>query len=257
MDTPAPLDFDPTLARVAEAFHVNDIATYDLITCDQSDDPWSVLSTHPEIDQFPMLSNGQVVKVLERGVRGADEDYRIQDLQEGILVTAEATLSNFLPLMADHPHYRLVLKGSSIEGIVTRSDILKLPVRTFCFALVTQLELIMIQKISSRYPNNGWLVCLSEGRQEKLNEKIELFQRNRMDPSAIELTDFCDKRVILKKAYHPQNFEEDLEAIESLRDKLAHAAKFISNEEELGNLIKTIGKCNHWIREIPRLVNDH
>lgn len=254
MDTLTLLDFDPTLSRVAEAFHVNDIATYDLITCNLFDDPRSVLSAHPEIDQVPMLSDGRVVSVLERGLPGSDIDYSIHDFQEGILVTADATLSNFLPLLADQPHYRLVLKDARIQGIVTKSDILKLPVRTFCFALVTQLELTMIRKITGRYPDNGWLGCLTEGRQNHLYERIELYQRNRMDPATIELTDFCDKRTILKKTYHPKGFEDDLKAIESLRDNLAHATTFIKSEQELGDLIKTIGKCNHWIREIPRLV---
>jgi len=96
--------------------------------------------------------------------------------------------------------YRLVVKGSEIEGIVTPSDLLKLPVRLYAFMLVTHLELLMTATIRKNFrnrPPDAWMASLSEGRRGRIQEKIQRFSRRKHDPDPIELADFCDKRDVL------------------------------------------------------------
>ena len=45
-------EFEMTRSRIADAFHVDDIATYPLIACNKTDNPSSVLAKYKEYDQF-------------------------------------------------------------------------------------------------------------------------------------------------------------------------------------------------------------
>lgn len=74
-------------------------------------------------------------------------------LDGSLLVTAEEPLTRFVPLLRRRP-YRLVLLGTEIAGIVTRSDIIKPPVRLLAFTLVSHLEVAMTELIRARYPTD-------------------------------------------------------------------------------------------------------
>jgi hypothetical protein len=66
---------------------------------------------------------------------------------DGLLVASDEPLKRFIPLLVESP-YRLVVRGTRIEGIVTNSDVHKLPVRLLAFALVTHLEMTMADVIA-------------------------------------------------------------------------------------------------------------
>ncbi len=248
-------EIDLSLSRIAMAFQVNDIATYELITCDGTQDPRELMDKYLDIDQFPINNSGRITGVIER-VRDFDnKPYQEHPLDEGILVSADEPLSNFLPLLAEPPYYRLVLRGTNIQGIVTKSDVQKIPVRSYAFALVTQLELIMIQRIREDFPDNeDWSDFLPKTRKESLEDRFLKSRNNNMDISKLELTELCDKRVILKRKYQlGKKFVSDLEQIEKLRNKLAHANDFIKKPSDLVLLIDTLEKCKIWIGNIQGL----
>ncbi len=250
-----PTEFEMTRSRIADAFHVNDIASYQLVTCDITANPQSVLEKYQDYDQIPTQDRGRITGVIERIRDSLEQPYRVHALDEGILVSADETLANFLPLLANPPYYRLVLKGTSIQGIVTKSDALKIPVRLYAFALITQLELLMIEKIKEELPDQvDWWHCLSKNRQAGITKKRDRFKVDQFDPSLIELTDFCDKRTIMKKKFSlPKRFVTDLKKIEDLRNEIAHATTFIENGEDLKEFIKTLERCDFWVNEIPSL----
>jgi predicted transcriptional regulator len=62
----------------------------------------------------------------------------LRELRLGLLVASDEPLKRIIPLLVESPH-RLVVQGTRIEGIVTSSDVHKLPVRLLAFALVTHL----------------------------------------------------------------------------------------------------------------------
>ena len=59
-------------------------------------------------------------------------------LDDGLLVASDKPMKRFVPLLVESPH-RLVVRDTRIEGIVTSSDVHKLPLRLLAFALVTHL----------------------------------------------------------------------------------------------------------------------
>ncbi len=176
-------EFDTTLSRISSAFLVNDIATYELVTCDKTENPQSVLEKNNAYDQIPIQESGTIIGVVERNRNSIEQPFRVHALDEGILVSADETLANFLPLLATPPYYRFVLKGTSIQGIVTKSDALKIPVRLYAFALITQLELLMIEVIKIVLPENlEWWTCLSQNRRDGITKKRDRFEVDQMDP---------------------------------------------------------------------------
>jgi hypothetical protein len=141
--------------------------------------------------------------------------------------------------------------------MVARSDLLNLLVRLHAFSLVTHLELLMSEIISTRFydKEDDSLLLLSEGRRAKIYEKLEEFKRRNFNPPLLELTDFCDKRDILKKKFQlGAKFKKNLEEIEELRNKVAHAGNYAGDEAEMLQFIGQLRSAEDWIQELtPRL----
>lgn len=73
----------------------------------------------------------------------------------------------------DAKPYRLVVAGGGIAGIVTWSDLQKLPVRASLFGLITGLELAMSRAIRLRYlDGEEWLRQLDDNEQRKIERRI-------------------------------------------------------------------------------------
>lgn len=245
--------YERTLTGYQEAFHVDHIATYDLETCDPNEEVEHVFESFPEFDQIPVQKDSHTIGVLERNQQtelGLVKD-QMRALDDSILVSSNEPLSSFLPLLAKPPYYCLVLQGAKVNGIVTRSDVLKLPIRLFSFALVTHLEMLMKEVIVRQFSSDQeWLEYLSTGRRRKIDDKKILFEKDRMDPQLVELTDFCDKYTILNKKFKiGKSFRKDLSKIESkIRNPVAHAATFILDDEGLAGYIELLEKTKYWTK---------
>jgi len=182
----------------------------------------------------------------------------MQQLDESLLVRAEAPLMSFVRLAGIFP-YKLVLNESAIVGIVTRSDLLKLPVRLLAFAFMTHLEMLMADVIRTKYSpaDESWFDMLSDDRRKKVSGKREKLKGSRLDLDLLEFTEFCDKRQIVKKiAGFGGDFIEDAEEAEKLRNQIAHAATFISSDEEAREFALKLQKSEKWMGKLQELI-DH
>ena len=192
--------FDLTMKGLEAGLKVGDIATYGFFACDGDDDAAEVMTCTDLLpfDCIPVREGDRVAGVLERNgdVPMGTARERMRRLDEGLLVSSDEPLKGFIPLLVEAPH-RLVVHGARIEGIVTRSDVHKLPVRLLAFALVTHLEMTMAEVIVTRSRGDDWKERLSARRQRKVIEKFEKLRTENFDPPLIELTDFCDKRDVL------------------------------------------------------------
>jgi CBS domain-containing protein len=250
--------FATTMARLEEAFQVRHIATFDLITCDVQERAAEILQTHADFDQVPVTRDGSVVGVLVRE-EGIAAQIRAEDVMRPLdlsfVVSAYEPLSKLLPML-EGSAYRLVSVGGEVKGIITRSDVLKLPVRLLTFGMITHLELLMAAAIRARCnTKQEWLATLSADRVERVEKKEEELRTGSANPDLLELTDFADKRVIVRALYGLNNrFETELGAIERVRNKVAHAADYASDLDTLKKFVKRIELVDKWIRELTRLV---
>jgi len=209
-------------------------------------------------DHVPVVNEaGRVVGVFAPGdaapgdaAHGAVGE-AMRPLDDTMLVSAAEPLARFLPTLADGP-YRPVVRGTRVGGIVTRSDVLKLPVRMLAFTLVTHLEMVMARLIQHKYPHDGeWLGKLSKGCREKIEDKFAKLRRSKLDVSWLESADFCDKRDLVAKLYKMGKlFVDDLKDIEDLRNTVAHAGSYGANQEALLDFLRVLGRTQHWIAEL-------
>jgi hypothetical protein len=244
-----------TMTGLESGLRVLHIAATPLQVRESSDSAAEVLRDPSlrDYDRIPVTENGRIVGVLERspGVRDGCCGKHMRRLDDSILISAEEPLTKLLPLL-QHSPYRLVLRGPEIQGIVTRSDIAKLPVRVLVFTLITQLEMVMADLIRKRCPSHKqWLLLLSPGRREKLTEKEQKSKEENLNLPLLELTDFCDKRTIVKKLLKlPNDFEEALVDIEKLRNTLAHAGDYAQDAERLRDFLDRLRLAQKWIDEL-------
>jgi hypothetical protein len=241
-----------TMSGLEAGLRVRHVAALELSDCESSDDTDQVLSNPAltDFDRIPVRRNGRIVGVLERNSemgRGRCDQY-MKPLDESMLISADEPLTNLLPLLKEST-YRLVLEGSQIRGIVTRSDILKLPVRLVAFALITHLEMIMAETIQTRCPSQDlWLRHLSAARQQKVNTKFVMYKGENLHLPLLEFTDFCDKRVILKSLLNLGNdFHNDLIGVEELRNTLAHAGGYAQDGNKLNEFLDRLRFTQKWI----------
>ena len=257
-------NFDLTMAGLEAGLLVRHIATFDLRTCSVDDPAIEVLDDPflSDFDYIPVRGKaGSIVGVLGRVVQPVAGHVAgvMRTLEESLVVSAAAPLISFVRMAGTAP-YKLVLTESGIEGIVTRSDLLKLPVRLLLFALVTHLEMLMSEVIRTRYRSGDetWLDVLSEGRRDKVTDKRAELKRLRREPELLELTDFCDKRDIVEAlAALGATFDGEMKDIELLRNTLAHAGTFINDDNELHLLSRNVEAAEKWIAQLRSVIGEN
>jgi CBS domain-containing protein len=132
-----------------------------LKTC-ASDEKMDVVAARNRADAFDFLpvtepedarrTGASIVGLIEmthvnpdKNPVGIVRDYMVP-LSEQNLIGSDASILRFL-LEADRHRCRLVVSATEISGLVSISDLQKLPVRAALFAMITHLEMIMADNI--------------------------------------------------------------------------------------------------------------
>lgn len=255
-------EFEAALRAMEASFHVRLIGTFapELVWASADAQAASWLATnYLDFDQFPVKQGDATAGVLLREGNHMGKTVReaMQPLREGLIVSADMPIADLIPQLRES-HYRLVLRGGRIDGLVTKSDLLKLPVRLVVFALIAHLEQVMSDLVSARWRNDSWFVELSEGRQENITKKESDLRNRGMNLPKIELTEFCDKADLCKQFVDgsKSRFKEDLESLRVLRDQLAHAATFVNGSDGKTGVVGFVDKfesAKRWINELTKL----
>ena len=168
-------------------------------------------------------------------------------LSEEYLMGADASILDFVR-DADKKHCRLVISGTNIVGLISLSDLQKLPVRAALFALITGFEISMFEAIKRGYPNDDdWKRHLSNDRKKKIDKQIEQSHRGDCFVDALLFTQFCDKSEILLKGFQlpkstqgKRDFRKKLEHIQALRDNLAHANEYAASPDQARHVCEVV-----------------
>jgi hypothetical protein len=249
-------------------FPVRLIGTFEgLVTC-AMDDPLDQVRARPETrpyDQLPVLDAGRVVGLLHcRELATAGAGARVRDvverLDETLLIAADAGILGFL-LAAKTSPCRLILDGERITGLVSKSDLQKLPVRSLLFHIVTHLELAMAAWIRRQFADeSSWLRVLTQGRRNAVEKRYRGLAEARLAVDRLTATMFADKRaVLLRTAALPlsrNRAKADFEAIEALRDAVAHIGDYALTQEAADRTIDTVARAQFWIEALSRLEVD-
>lgn len=252
-------------AALERGFPVRLIGTFDgLVTC-RIDEPIDALRARADIgpfDQLPVLDAARIVGLLRRSrLLGAAAGGTVRDLfdrlDETMLIAADAGILAFL-LQAKASPCRLILDGGRITGLVSRSDLQKLPVRSLLFHFVTHLELAMAAWIRRHLPDDKlWLGVLTPARRVAVEARYAQLAQARLAVDRLTATMFADKRaVLLRTADLPvsrNRAKEAFEQIEALRDAVAHIGDYALTQEAADRTIDTVALARFWIEALRSL----
>jgi hypothetical protein len=237
-----PLSINPTsvLSSIERGLTVSLIATFepDLVCCPTNAQIGDLLASSKfgPFDYLPVMVERRIVGLLPlHQLRTGDTNHRhasdeMLTLDERRLISADVGILTFIELADEHP-CRLVVRGTTIDGIVTLSDLQKLPVRPALFLLITHLELLMSETIRRHFQgSDAWIAILSPERQAKVTNKWERLNAENLAIDLISAAEFCDKRKVLLRSVDlsigRNKGELQLKQIEKLRDSLAHSSDF-------------------------------
>jgi CBS domain-containing protein len=237
----------------AEGVQVQHIATFGLQTCDIDEAVPAVRDRCPDFDHVPVVNGGRIVGVLELSPEQRRSTVRAcyRPLDENMLITADTSLEPSLVLLAQVPFYRLVVRESRIEGIVTRSDLLKLPVRMLAFARAVHFELVMAARIRQHFgASDAWLFSLDGEEQRRLCSLFERLAAQRAELTLLDLTSFRQKRSIAETVFEPDKpTGRALKQIEDLRNDVAHTRRFIGGRDTISGFVESIEQAKRLTAE--------
>lgn len=238
----------------------------ELTTCKRSDLVSDVLGANSDdFDFIPVLddssSESRFVGLFpaaasrKRGIsEGLISSYYLP-MAEGHLIGADASILDFI-VHADTRPCRLVVSGAQIAGIVTLSDLQRLPVRAALFALITGLEMTMTDFIKATLPKEKmWMALLKPTRLEKIQQQVAIAQNKDAFVDTLLYTQFCDKAEILKQSISvdmsARAFDRLLRHLEDLRNSLAHANEYAQSPDQAKHvcgLVRELVKIRSEIR---------
>ena len=241
------------------SFHVRLIGTFspDLV-CAPAEaiaSEW-LAENSPDFDQFPVRRGDNTIGILCREGDHGDSlvSEVMQPLSDGLIVSADMALGELIPHLRES-HYQLVVRGGRIDGLVTQSDLLKLPVRMFLFGNISHLEVCLRALVRQVAPWPTWIELLSAPRRRRLSSQYSMLQSSNMEPDSLELTNFGDVvRVLSQIPELGSEFSEQAESIRQLRNDIAHAKTFISSEADVREFVQRFIRTRDLIDRVSRLL---
>jgi hypothetical protein len=250
-----------TLKGFESGFQVRLIATMDLVSCESDARVEDVLSNDEwtKYSQIAIRKDGRIYGVLERkGLQtttGTVRDH-MRELDDSLLIPASAPIEDFIRL-SEASEYRLVLDQGGIRGVVTRTDLQKLPVRVVVFTVITHLESLMAALIRRTTPvETEWLEKLPARRRSDINKRFEQLLAQDREIDRLALTFFSDKvHVIAAYGALPAPFQTDLDDIADLRNKIAHADDYVPDQAAFRDFPKRYRKVCHWVDQVREAIS--
>ncbi len=237
-----------------------------LVTCRLNESLSAVVpqSKEKQYDYLPVTDDdgGDIVGLLHTRecVQLASGTERVKShfrpLSEGDLIGANASILGFIKDVDSKP-CRLIVSESEIIGLVTLSDLQRLPVRAALFALITGFERTMAGAIRKKYTvDKDWLRLLGKCRREKINGEVEESKKQDGFVDKLLFTQFCDKVDILTKSpFFPSSLSKtkmrhQLKEIEELRNKVAHANDYATTQTKAQRVCSVVRNLLDLRKEI-------
>jgi len=172
------------------------------------------------------------------------------------LISAESSLLEFV-YSADEQPRRLVLEGTNVRGLVTLSDIQKLPVRMSLFSLFIHFELLLTDHLRYLLHSQDPIELLPLSRADHVKTKWKTFVANELEQDKFGAMDICDKREIAKKlkilGRSANSIETSIADIEkNLRNPIAHGGEYAISKEHAFKTISAARAMRDWIMDLRK-----
>jgi hypothetical protein len=243
------------LPQLEAAMQVRLMATTPFDHCYVEEDVAAVLARFSEkdYDHIPVRDGHHVVGVFNckegHPSSSAMRDV-MQPLTELWLLSADTPLLSFIE-RADERPYCLVLDGEMITGIVTLSDLQKLPVRPAIFLLITHLELLIGNWLRGR-KEEEWLGTLDDVSRKRIRKAFKELKQENLALDLVTSTTFSDKyrAAVALKAFPEASAKKDLEEICKLRNSIAHAWEYGNQPDCAKTVARRVRLARQYIKKL-------
>ncbi len=206
--------------------------------------PWENVATRPadqvdgldsaqatlDFDQIP-LTNVESRRVESIFVRGSG----VVPLHSNMFMAADSSLMAFVET-ADQQNFRLLIDAGEIVGLVTLSDLQRLPVYSLLFGLVIAVEALLVEWIRRccRDDPDAWIRALSARRQEIIESYYARSQASNVAIDRLSCASLGDEiaaAIGLGLLNAGDANHQRLQELVTLRDDICHAKEFASTPE--------------------------
>ncbi len=192
-----------------------------------------------DFDVVGIRREGQVVGFVHRDALGGGScGQYMRPLHEVAVLKDSDSLLSILKELNRAP-FLFVTAFGCVNGIITRADMQKSPVRMWLFGLVTLIEMRCTELIEEHCPANSWKEYLSEARLQKAEDLLAERSRRNQSLQLLDCLQFSDKgqviarnEAIRKRTVFPsrRQAEEAIKKLEQLRNNLAHSQDIITSD---------------------------
>ena len=156
-------------------------------------------------------------------------------LNSAMFMAADAPLLSFVET-ADQQRFRFLLDEGDFVGLVTLSDLQRLPVYALLFGLVIAVEMLLMEQIRKACGTtpDAWLVKLNVNQRETIERQWKDAMRRNVAIDRLSCASFGQE---IQAAIGLGLFVKDDEthrrlfALKALRDQVCHASEFAPTSE--------------------------
>jgi CBS domain-containing protein len=203
--------------------------------------------------------NGPIIGIVSAArLRDMNRSNKVDQVYEPVgpndLISSDASLLQFV-WSADQQPRRLVLEDTEIRGIVTLSDIQKLPVRISLFSLFIHFELLLTEHLRQILNQKNAFEFIAPSRRELVSKKWKELTANDLEHDMISAMDICDKRDIAANlnifGKPKKSIVSSISNIERfLRNPIAHGADYAISKEAAYRTVRAARETQEWIRDL-------
>lgn len=195
---------------------------------------------------------------LERADVGVTVAALAQPIDATRVVTADLGLGETLGLLEERD-LLFVIEGGSVAGLITLSDLQRVPVGMMVLAIILATEAGLNQLILNHYGERGLLEHLSEVRQREALERHEQLKGLNLETNLVDALFLEDRLRLVGRAQRLRRalgfasrdrFEAWAEELKRLRNALAHGRTVLDHEPDARRALASIREVRAFAEKV-------
>ncbi|KAA6182517.1 bifunctional (p)ppGpp synthetase/guanosine-3',5'-bis(diphosphate) 3'-pyrophosphohydrolase [Thiohalocapsa marina] len=197
------------------------------------------LATRAELEVFGLRRDGVCVGYLcAQSLQARDGEMPFRSFAPAQVLQGDAALSEVIHVLTRYDFCFVTAMGD-VAGVICRGDMQQPIVRMWLFGIITLLELELLERIRSCWPDGSWTERLSAGRLSKAQALLEERRRIGQHVDLADCLQLSDKaQIVMEDEQQRLAFglrtkgaaKRVIKDLESLRNNLAHAQDIVSHD---------------------------
>jgi hypothetical protein len=204
-----------------------------------------------DFDQVP-LTGGEDARVTAMFVR----QQGIVPLHAGMFMAADTPLIEFVET-ADSQRFRLLVDGGRLVGLVTLSDLQRLPVYSLLFGLAIAVESLLVEWIRGACAGqpDAWLGKIGPDRRQTIERHFERSAANNTAIDRLSCASFGDEiEAACGLGLLPAGEEQhrNLLALMNLRNEVCHGKEYAGTPDlamQVPSRVRNADALAHWLAD--------